>query len=129
MPAAQGAHTMLAGATTGSEATSGHDELPATEVIPAAHAAHALAPALAEKVPGAHGVHAVLSPRPYVPDAHAVHPADVALGTQYVPAQQHTVEPEVVHWGYVTPEVQPEVGQVAGPVPAYRYHSAMLVYP
>jgi hypothetical protein len=89
-----------------------HAVSPAPDVVPCGQAVHALEPALAAKVPAAHGVHAVLSPRPYVPAAHAVHPADVALGTQYVPAQQHTVEPVVVHWGYVTPEVQPEVEQV-----------------
>ena len=118
MPAAHGVHTMSV------EPTIGHDELPATDVVPAAHAAHALAPALAEKVPAAHGVHRVALPSPYVPAAHAVHPADVALGTQYVPAQQHTVEPVVVHWGYVTPEVQPEVEQVET-APVYSDHSSI----
>jgi hypothetical protein len=102
---------------------------PAADDVPAAHAVQALEPALAAKVPAAQGVQLVELPRPKVPAAHAVHPALVALGTQYVPAQQHTVVPAGVHWGKVMPEVQPVAEQVAGPVPAYRYHSAMLVYP
>jgi hypothetical protein len=106
----------------------GQEELPATDVVPAAHAVHALEPASAAKVPAAHGVHAVLSPRPKVPAAHAVHPADVALGTQYVPAQQHTVEPDVEHWGYVTPEVQPVEEQVVRE-PGNSDHSSIARYP
>jgi hypothetical protein len=101
-----------------------HAVSPAPDVVPCGHAVHALEPASAAKVPAAHGVHAVLSPRPKVPAAHAVHPALVALGTQYVPAQQHTVEPVGVHCWKVTPEVQPEVEQVVRE-PVKRDHSSI----
>jgi hypothetical protein len=102
----------------------GQEELPATDVVPAAHAVHALEPASAAKVPAAQGVQLVELPRPKVPAAHAVHPALVALGTQYVPAQQHTVEPDVEHWGKVTPEVQPVEEQVET-APVYSDHSSI----
>jgi hypothetical protein len=100
-----------------------HAVSPAPDVVPCGHAIHALDPAVAAKVPAAHGVQLVELPRPNVPAAHAVHPALVALGTQYVPAQQHTVEPDVEHWGKVTPEVQPVEEQVVRE-PENRDHSA-----
>ena len=77
----------------------GHEELPADEVVPVAHVIHTLDPAVAANVPAEQEVHEVEAPFPYVPATHGVHPALVALGTQYVPDQQHTVVPEGVHCG------------------------------
>jgi hypothetical protein len=59
------------------------------------------------KYPGAQFVQTVDAPLPYLPAGHAVQPADVAEGTQYVPEPQHTVDPDVVHCPYVVGGLHP----------------------
>ncbi len=74
-----------------------HDVDPASDEVPSAHWVHWLLPGALVNVPGAQLVQAVDAPLPNVPGGHAVQPAVVADGTQYVPAPQHTVAPEVEH--------------------------------
>ena len=60
----------------------GHELLPASDVVPAEHAAHTLEPVPAANDPAAHEVHDVVALFAYAPSGHRVHPALVADGTQ-----------------------------------------------
>jgi hypothetical protein len=84
-----------------------HEVEPASDEVPVVHWVHSLFPVVEVKYPGAQFVQAVDAPLPNLPAGHAVQPADVVEGTQYVPAPQHTVEPDVVHCPFVMGGLHP----------------------